>query len=188
MGSQASRAALAAVLLALACSGLPGNPPADPPQGTALPLARSGIDEFLRAHNAWRSRVGVRPVRWSARLAADAQAWADVLAGRGCRLEHAGSIDEGENLFFAGPLRAQGREGAVAPFTPTEIVDAWGGEAKDYSYARNACVAGRRCAHYVQIVWRTTEEIGCAGAVCANRGQIWVCRYRPGSIEGKLPY
>lgn len=170
-----------AAVFAAVCAG--AGPQASPPG-----LSKEERDAVVRAHNAWRARVGVRPVRWSAELAAGAGKWATRLARRGCQLSHDPSTEDGENLFWAGPLKADGRQAAVSPITPTEVVDAWGGEAADYSYARNACAAGRRCGHYLQIVWAPTREVGCGTVTCGDQGLLWVCRYRPGLVGGKRPY
>jgi len=157
------------------------------PQASSLDLSAKARAEIVRAHNAWRSRVGVRPVRWSAELAAGAERWAVNLARRGCKLSHS-SDDAGENLFWAGPVTATGREPAVNPLTPAMVVASWGAESRFYSHARNSCAQGMKCGHYVQIVWSRTTEIGCGASICRDRGQVWVCRYRPAVVEGKPPY
>jgi pathogenesis-related protein 1 len=71
-----------------------------------------------------------------------------------------------------------------------EVVDAWGGEMKDYTYAQNSCAAGKVCGHYTQVVWKNTTTIGCGMAICDNpKNQIWVCQYLPsGNWVGQKPY
>jgi pathogenesis-related protein 1 len=153
-------------------------------------LAREQAEEILRAHNAWRRKVGVLSLRWVADLAHRAQARAARLASDNCSMEH-GLLPEdvGENLFRAWPLRAEGREDEMNPVTPTQVVDAWGAEESDYDYGSNRCARGKQCAHYTQLIWATSEEVGCGMAVCASRGQVWVCNYRPtGNIQGHRPY
>src|SRR5450759_851175 len=68
-------------------------------------LTRAQANEIVRAHNAWRVRVGVSSLRWAADLAARAQARAVYLAAHGCVIEH-GLLptDVGENLCRVGPL------------------------------------------------------------------------------------
>ncbi len=144
-------------------------------------------DEFVAAHNEWRSGVNVGPVRWSSDLARSAKLWANSLARRGCRLQHSRQPGVGENLFFIS-ARQTGRIRQLVPVTPTEVVGAWGEESRYYSYSRNRCSGGRHCGHYTQIVWRDTREIGCALAVCEDSGQIWVCQYSPaGNAVGRRP-
>jgi pathogenesis-related protein 1 len=142
----------------------------------------------LQAHNVWRARVGTSPLTWSADLAQRAQGWVDTLARTGCRIKISSEQALGENLFYASPLR-QGGSARPQVFTAEQVVDAWGIEVLDYSYTRNACAAGRRCGHYTQLVWSTTQEVGCAMTVCADQSQIWACYYRPaGNIARHRPY
>ena len=143
-------------------------------------LTRAQAEETVRAHNAWRNRVSVPPLRWSADLAARAQARAEDLAARGCAMEHGPlPADVGENLFRAGPLHGSGRKDEFFSVTPTQVVDMWGEESADYSREHDTCAWNRECGHYTQIVWRTTREVGCGMSVCQTLGQVWVCNYRP---------
>ena len=73
----------------------------------------------------------------------------------------------------------EGRKDEQAVVTATDVVDTWGEESADYSSAHDTCAWNRQCGHYTQIVWPTTEEVGCGLAVCPTLGQIWVCNYRP---------
>lgn len=169
------------VLLALAASGA-GDAVSGDGRGAAAPggLTRVQADEIVRAHNAWRRRAGVRPLRWAAELAAQAQIRAQYLASHGCYIEH-GLLPEdvGENLYRLSPLRAKGRPNALVIVSATQVVDAWGEESADYFPAAASCAPGRQCGHYTQVVWPSTEEVGCGMSVCPTLGQVWVCRYRP---------
>lgn len=164
-----------ALVLAAGTSGIGASGPA-----TTDGLTRAQVDETVRAHNIWRKRVGVFSIRWAADLAAMSQTRATYLAMHGCFIEH-GLLPEdvGENLYHSWPLKADGRPDALNPVTATQVVDAWGDESAYYSAAHDTCASGRQCGHYTQIVWPTTEEVGCGMAVCPSMGQVWVCRYRP---------
>lgn len=168
-----------AALLASPAARAPQSslPPPPPPRG---PVTSAEAVEMVRAHNAWRTRAGVRPIRWAADLAAQAQNHAIALARQDCALEH-GVLpgDVGENLYRASALLKEGggREFYLLP--PSRVVDAWGAESDDYSPVTGSCAPGRQCGHYTQIVWPSTEEVGCGMAVCPSLGQVWVCRYRP---------
>ena len=135
---------------------------------------------MVNAHNAWRTRAGVLPLRWAADLAAQAQNRALQLARQGCLLEHGLLPDDvGENLYRASALHRDYGGDALYIVSPTQVVDAWGAESADYSPASGSCAPNRQCGHYTQIVWPSTEEVGCGMAVCPSFGQVWVCRYRP---------
>lgn len=132
---------------------------------------------MLAAHNEVRARVDVPPLRWSDRLAAHAQEWANrLLAER--QFYHRPHPAFGENLFdVVGP-----RPHA----SPAYVVNDWASEASDYSYRANTC--RKMCGHYTQLVWGDTREVGCAVARDSNR-EVWVCNYNPpGNWIGERPY
>ena len=133
------------------------------------------VNNLLAAHNAVRSRVGVKPLVWSEELADFAQQWADNLAARG-QLFHRRHPPYGENLY----------EMTGGGASPEQVVNDWASESKDYQYKSNTC--RRVCGHYTQIVWRDTKRVGCAVAR-SGRTEIWVCNYDPpGNRIGKRPY
>jgi pathogenesis-related protein 1 len=77
----------------------------------------------------------------------------------------------------------------VQEVRPSFVVDVWGRESADFQIEANACLPGRACGHYTQIVWRTTREVGCALRVCSAKDQVWVCQYQPaGNYLGQRPY
>lgn len=170
-----------------ACSHAPVD------RGAAAPaVAEVNPAAMLAAHNQWRARVGVGPMRYSAALAASSQAWADELRrSNQCRMRHsAGNGQIGENLFWASAgVWSSGRR-ELQQVSDAKVVDSWGSEQRDYDYASNRCAAGKVCGHYTQVVWQQSTEVGCAVAVCADSlEQVWVCQYQPaGNIVGRPPY
>jgi pathogenesis-related protein 1 len=185
--------ALASVLLlpmimlapALSDCGDPGK--LDDPEGFA--------SEFVIEHDRVRAEVDTRPslgrLRWSASLAADAQ----VVADR-CRFAHSYG-PHGENLY-ARPM----------PTSPATVTRAWAGEADDWSRVSNLygpvgpegrCAKGKLCGHYTQLVWRSTNQVGCAVERCPadqhspfrgwDEWYLWVCHYDPpGNLVGRAPF
>ena len=149
-------------------------------------LTRAQADEVVRAHNAWRGRARVPPLRWAEDLAARAQARAAYLAGHGCDIVHGPlPVDVGENLCWVGSVRAVGHKDELDAVTPTWVIDKWGAESADYSAEHGTCAPNRQCGHYTQIVWATSVEVGCGMAVCPTLDQVWVCNYRPrGNVRG----
>lgn len=140
--------------------------------------SQAGIDQMVAAHNEWRSRYAVPPLKWSPELAAKAQSWAIHLA-QSRELKHSPNTSKyGENLASATGQR----------LTPAGVVNMWGGEVNDYTYSSNRCAAGKMCGHYTQVVWRTTIQVGC-GMARIGSSEVWVCNYNPpGNYVGQRPY
>lgn len=138
-------------------------------------------DRLLAAHNEERRRVGVPDLRWSQKLAAEAQAYARKLAKRQA-LVHA-TRDErggaGENLWA----------GNAGFYSAEEMVESMVAEKPDFRPGTFPDVSRtgqwRDVGHYTQLIWRETEELGCA--VAPGGGHDWlVCRYWPaGNTFGK---
>ena len=138
----------------------------------------SSTAELLAAHNTYRARLGLPPLRWSNQLAANAQQWAEHLAEIG-QLEHSNS---GQNLAMA----------TAGTQSLTQLVDLWGneqayfknGDFPDISTTGNWMDVG----HYSQIVWKTTTKVGC-GFAESNGSDVLVCDYAPpGNVMGERAY
>ncbi|MXO73791.1 SCP-like extracellular [Altererythrobacter aerius] len=160
---------------AIAVSGVPVG------ASGSVDSAASFAGRLLNAHNVERDRAQVPRLRWSRELARDADAWAQSLARKG-RLEHARADQRrtmGENLWMgsAGYYSAEDMIGGFlaerAHFRP--------GAFPQVSRTGNWADVG----HYTQVIWPSTQEIGCA---VARGGQhdFLVCRYYPaGNMIGQ---
>lgn len=132
--------------------------------------------DMLAAHNDIRTRMGVPPLTWSDRLAAQAQEWANELLGQE-QFYHRPHARYGENLF-----EIMSHRGASA----ADVVNVWADEARDYDYRANRCRG--LCGHYTQLIWSGTRELGCAVAR-EPLHEVWVCNYNPpGNWMGERPY
>jgi pathogenesis-related protein 1 len=151
------------------------------------------MNNMLAAHNAVRDSGAsptpnppLPPLKWSETLAADAKRYAAkcIWGHDSAELRRLG---QGENLAGAT---------SVNWLDANKVVNMWAAEVQFYNYANNSCQAGKMCGHYTQIVWRITQEVGCAMQSCPNGLQnyssgrvIWVCRYSPpGNWIGQRPY
>jgi len=147
-------------------------------------------------HNTERAAVGVPPLVWSDKLAADAKTWADYMATtHNFRhdTEHLGNLGEGENLnaivYNLGdpPSTAKLQEGGV---NEKNYYQQWATN----SLPKTANWTGWYPGHYNQMVWNTWKEVGCAtgftsGLSTDTRGVYLDCRYSPpGNYFGQKPY
>ena len=173
------RAVLIALLLPTpSTAATPPSPnwPAPADRGDAL--LRNTV---LSAHNAARRQFGVGPVRWSDQLASEALVHAQSMAVTGIY-----SHDQtpgrrkksGENLW----------RGPRGVFAYDVMVGVMVQEARHFRagiFPDNSRTGEwHDVAHYTQIVWPTTTEVGCALASSATT-DYFVCRYAPtGNKDG----
>jgi hypothetical protein len=150
----------------------------------AVPVAADSSDSdfagsWLSAHNRERAHLGMPALRWSPKLAAEAQAWANTLVRRGV-FEHSQQRgDAGENLWM----------GSAGYYYPEEMIGAFLDEKRDFRPGKfpNVSRSGNwhGVGHYSQIIWRDTREVGCALAEGRGR-EVLVCRYWPaGNVYGE---
>ncbi|KAG6406700.1 hypothetical protein SASPL_134314 [Salvia splendens] len=142
-----------------------------------LCLGQNSPQDFLDAHNSARAEVGVGPMTWDESVANFARDYVNSKLGD-CNMVHSGNSQYGENL-------AQGS----GDFTGRAAVDLWVGEKANYNYDSNSCAEGQVCGHYTQVVWRNSNQLGCARAQCSNGWWFISCNYAPpGNYVGQSPY
>ncbi len=135
---------------------------------------------LLADQNAERDQKGEAPLSWSDDLARDAQGWADRLArdDRMYHSDHASRHGAGENLWV-GPAGYYGAD---------DMIDGFLAEKKHFRPGMfpQVSTTGRweDVGHYTQIIWPSTQQVGCA--VAHNRvHDFLVCRYYPaGNVFG----
>ncbi|XP_039130229.1 pathogenesis-related protein PR-1-like [Dioscorea cayenensis subsp. rotundata] len=133
--------------------------------------------QFMASHNAARQVVGVPPLVWDTGLTTFARVYANQRR-KDCSLIHSPGYAYGENIFWG-----KGRR-----WSATDVVASWVAEKQWYHYNNNSC-SGPDCTHYTQIVWRTTERVGCAKIVCDSGDTFAICEYYPpGNYIGARPY
>lgn len=155
-------------------------PKAPEPKQTSMALP-SWARDMLAAHNAARSEVGAPPLQWNTDLQAHATARAGELA-QIRQLVHApreGRGTERENILSA-PIG----------YSPSRMIDLWSKERGHFRPGLFPDVSDTGnwmdVAHYTQMVWPTTTEIGCGYA--PGGGFNWlVCRYNPGGNKDGKP-
>jgi len=151
--------------------------------GTNWQSSMSARDkEWLNAHNTRRRKYnggqGYIPLRWSRTLAQQAKSYAETL-GNNCMngsLVHAKNLQDGENLA---KNKGSGSWGNLP--TADKVMGRWVENELSWAYPKNA--------HYTQVVWRSTQYVGCGESVRTSGNQmcrVQVCRYtRPGNCNVK---
>uniref|UniRef100_A0A0B6ZFA6 SCP domain-containing protein n=1 Tax=Arion vulgaris TaxID=1028688 RepID=A0A0B6ZFA6_9EUPU len=140
--------------------------------------------DILQRHNILRSKSQ----QWDTELEKLAYSWAQQ-----CKFVHssnrknvAGYSYVGENLYAG-----------TGEFDPASVVQAWYDEITDYDYNTQACTGV--CGHYTQVVWASSQALGCSVKYCNylegasefgfNSGYNYVCHYAPGgNYRGQRPF
>ncbi|XP_043572711.1 peptidase inhibitor 16-like [Chiloscyllium plagiosum] len=148
-------------------------------------LTKAEKQELVDAHNKFRSSASdasnMLTMKWDGHLEKVAKKYASK-----CLWKHninRGNV--GENLFATN-----------GPLDPATGVEDWYLEIFDYTYENMSCTPGKMCGHYTQVVWATTNKVGCASYFCdhlqglENKNlSILVCNYAPpGNIVGSRPF
>jgi len=150
------------------------------PGGGVLTSTRAPdeIAEFLRIHNQARKAVGVARLKWSKYLCNLALIRARAIA-KSRTIEHDHDRHFGENLF-----RGTGHQ-----YTGAAAARHWLGERAHYVYGRVTARNFQGTAHYTQMVWARTTDVGFWVARDSNGATIIVAKYGPaGNMVGEAPY
>lgn len=136
---------------------------------------------MLLVHNRERALVGVPAMVWDPELARSAASYGPALAAAG-RLVHsprASRPGQRENL-------ARAPRGMM---TPEQITEMWVWEKRNFVPGIFPAVSRtgswHDVAHYTQMIWRTTNKLGCAIHVSGG-WEYLICRYSPpGNADGR---
>jgi pathogenesis-related protein 1 len=109
--------------------------------------AQNSPADYVNAHNAARSEVGVPNIVWNKTVATFAQNYANQRKGD-CKLIHSGGR-YGENIAWSS-----------GDMSGTDAVGLWVNEKANYDSNSNSCAAGNVWGHYTQVVWEKSLRRG----------------------------
>lgn len=138
-------------------------------------------ESVLAVHNQARRQFGVSPLAWNDELAAGASAHAQYMAATGIYGHDqtpGRRKKQGENLW-------RGKRGLFSYDVMVSVMVEEGRHFRPGAFPGNSRTGNwQDVAHYTQIVWPTTTEVGCALASSATT-DYFVCRYAPtGNKDG----
>ncbi|XP_019631967.1 PREDICTED: peptidase inhibitor 16-like [Branchiostoma belcheri] len=158
----------------------------------ATSLSQDQINTILQAHNNYRSAVSptaanMEYMEWDDSLATIAQSWAD-----GCDFAHNPSPE----ATYSGSSVGENIYAGTGSYNAGKETENWNSEVSDYTYSSNSCASGRVCGHYTQVVWASSNKLGCGMKLCStlatvnwNNANLVVCNYAPaGNFRGQKPY
>ena len=135
------------------------------------------IADFIDPQNVARKAVGAPALKWNNSVAAFARNYARQRRND-CLLQHSVGSPYGENIFW----------GKGPNWTRRQAMNAWIDEKKWYVHSSNTCT-GSDCTHYTQMVWATTESVGCSIIKCKSNDTWVICSYDPpGNYIAARPY
>jgi uncharacterized protein YkwD len=170
--------ALAVVFAAPAAAATMPSPNWPAPADRGEQLLRNSV---LSLHNRARREFGVPALMWNDELAAGALAHAQYMAATGIygHDQTPGRRKKsGENLW-------RGARGVFAYEVMVQVMVDEGRLFRPGAFPENSRTGNwSDVAHYTQIVWPTTTEVGCALA-SSTTTDYFVCRYAPtGNKDG----
>lgn len=127
-------------------------------------------EDFLEAHNRYRRRHGVPPLKLDRKLSKYSEEWANYLAQRNT-LEHRPCSNYGENIYC---LYSSDPNFKVNGHTP---VDTWYEEVAHHPFGKEP--SSLRSGHFSQVIWKSSEYLG-LGVAKNTQGSIYiVANYSP---------
>lgn len=144
-------------------------------------LSRKESFLILTTHNRLRSQVhpsaaNMQRMDWSESLAQLAQARA-ALCGTSATPNLAATLRNTPDVGWNVQLLPMGSASFV------EVVNVWFAEGLQYRHGSAECAHNATCAHYTQLVWATSSQLGCGWQPCfvdQVATEAFVCAYSPG--------
>jgi uncharacterized protein YkwD len=130
---------------------------------SAEALTAADRNTFLEIHNNYRLKHHAPKLKYNTRL----EYYAQVQVNQ-CKMVHS-NRGYGENLAWGYK-------------TINDANDAWYNEVQNYDYENPGYAVNT--GHFTQVVWKETEEVGCATRKCKDV-TMYACFYQqPGNIVG----
>ncbi|GFT63610.1 peptidase inhibitor 16 [Nephila pilipes] len=135
---------------------------------TVMTEARRDLKTDGRTIASSDAEENIQNEEWDKKLEYLAQLWAD-----GCIWEHG----KPKNTSYKPGLYGQNLYRGSDP-TGFRAVYLWYIEYHDYNMRTKYCIPDRKCGHYVQLAWATSNKVGCAIRECGGRYRYYiVCHY-----------
>lgn len=150
------------IIAAIAMTGLVSCSILSPSVVPATPMQQKDKESVLAAHNAYRAQHHAPKLVWDDSMARYATRYASK-----CKFQHSHG-PYGENL--------------AAGFKSVNLaVSKWYNEKNQYSFSNPGF--SKTTGHFTQLVWKSTERLGCGYVSCNGEngipGKYLVCEYSP---------
>ncbi|XP_045465180.1 uncharacterized protein LOC123674262 isoform X2 [Harmonia axyridis] len=161
------------IMKSRSCSRLDSKPT---PTKSRYSLMDTFAKECLQAHNEFRKKHGVPPLKLSKEICRDSQKWADHLIKAG-GLAHSNNDKYGENIFCM--------QSSNPSFTVkgNEPVESWYKEMDKHPFGEEP--KNLESGHFSQVVWRDSKELGVGYAKSGGKVIVVANYYPPGNYVGR---
>ncbi|XP_030050989.1 cysteine-rich venom protein [Microcaecilia unicolor] len=154
----------------------------DVPFSSLSTMEKENQNDIVNIHNTLRRQVdppasNMLKMKWSDEATKTAEEWANT-----CNLFHSPKDERkikgfscGENLFMSTFLASW-----------PDVIKAFDSEKIDFDYGKGVKPGGGMIGHYLQVVWYSSFQVGCAVAQCPKSEfqYYYVCQYCPaGNIQ-----
>lgn len=137
----------------------------------AKPVSAAEFEKnCLAAHNEYRKKHGVSPLKLSKALSEYAKEWVTKLA-KADKFEHRSEHKYGENIFM------KWTSDPNYQLMGSEAVDSWYSEIKDHTFGQEP--RSLASGHFTQVIWKESKEMGVATAKSTSGKLIVVANYDP---------
>ncbi|KAF5289263.1 hypothetical protein FQA39_LY15193 [Lamprigera yunnana] len=127
-------------------------------------------EDFLNAHNEYRQKHGVPPLKLDKKLCKYSEEWAKILSSKN-NLEHRKNCPYGENIYC---MYSSDPNFILTGRAP---VDKWYEEIGQHPFGREP--NNLKSGHFTQVIWKTSESLG-VGVAKSRQGYIYVvANYNP---------
>ncbi|XP_056637489.1 uncharacterized protein LOC130445698 isoform X1 [Diorhabda sublineata] len=127
-------------------------------------------EDFLKAHNNFRRRHGVPPLKLDRKLCKYSQEWATYLAQRNI-LEHRPGSNYGENIYC---IFSSDPNFTINGHSPVET---WYEEASQHPFGKEP--SNLKSGHFSQVIWKSSEFLGVGVAKNSQGSTYVVANYSP---------
>lgn len=118
-------------------------------------LKKSTFNDFerdcLKAHNDYRAKHGVSPLKLNKKLCRFAEEWAKIIASRSAPA-HRNNSPYGENIFCSW---SSCNNVVVKGWEPVEH---WYSEGETHTFGKEPTTL--KTGHFTQVVWKDSRELG----------------------------
>ncbi len=131
----------------------------------------------VKAQNSARAEVRLQPLVWSTAREDEARDALASLTGScsSSKTERMG-VTKDVSVYFSSPMRMLDGVNAIQELSGAFVVSEWLQQKSHYDPVAG-CDRKGSCEAWIRMSRPSARTVGCAITTCADRSQIWACKY-----------